>query len=98
MLGGLFLFVAAEAGEAQEPGQQHCQQEDHEHAQQQQDDLLDDQFSPGFLVRFEQKLHRGPANPFEAHPINEMDDDRRGNQGCADHHAERIQKQFKHGS
>jgi hypothetical protein len=52
--------------------------------------LLDNQPAAIALLRFEQKLHGRPGLPFESHPVDQVNDNRRADEGAADHHVDGV--------
>ena len=62
----------------------------------QQQQLLDDE--PAAIAahsRAEQELHGRPAQPLEAHAVNQMDDDRGADEGAGDAEETRVGEEFK---
>ena len=77
------LLGDGDVGEVDAEEAQHEQrgEGDEEAAQQQQDELLDDQPAAAALLRLEQELHRRPVQALEAHAVDQVDDDRRADEG-----------------
>ena len=81
---------------ANEPGQEQPDEQDQQDAQEQEDQLLDDAPPAVALLRLEQEFHRRPRHPPKAHPIDQMNNDRRTDQRRPGDHRVRVEKQAQH--
>ena len=59
----------------EQPDEQHEQ-----NAEEQEQQLLDDHLPLHALLRLQQKLHRGPMDALEPHPVDQVDNNRRADQ------------------
>ena len=73
----------------QEGGQQHEQD-----AQGQEDELLDNEPPAIALLRLEQELHGRPAQPLEAHAVDQVDNDRGADEGAGGGEKTWVEKEF----